>query len=224
MCLRPTHKAANSTNPSHAGGVYERIKKAKSKTEWLIFTTVSESCLLFTATYLKALAWLLTLCYQFSINPPHNRRARAPVWVLPEWFVEASALYKPRGLLQLLQWARQRFSCTKLQKGDGRQKDRRETNSLSVSFRPSKDKKMGTLKGCICSVIVEKYEKMLQAGGSIFCPCVACVVSPAKCRKIVRVEEWNSYILPSERGIDGKDGLSMDICLESRGVDDISRA
>lgn len=52
------------------------------------------------------------------------------------------------------------------------------------------------------------------------------VVSSAKCRKTVGVVGQNSSILPSERRLDGRDccDLSMDICLESRGEDDISRA
>lgn len=84
--MQPSHKAAFtiSPTPSHAGGVYERIKRSQEEAREarLIFTTASDSPCghLFTETYSTALACLL--CYRFSINLPHNRRARAPVLIL----------------------------------------------------------------------------------------------------------------------------------------------
>ena len=51
----------------------ESIKRRKEDGEWLISTTAS-----------AALACLLMLCYQFSINPLLNRRAKAPVLILPD--------------------------------------------------------------------------------------------------------------------------------------------
>lgn len=63
-----------------------RSKEAKRKSEQPVsfIPTASDGLcrFLFTATYSTALAWLL--CYQFSINLPHNRRVRAPVLILPD--------------------------------------------------------------------------------------------------------------------------------------------
>lgn len=63
-----------------------RSKEAKRKSEQpgsFLPTAWDGLCrFLFTATYSTTLAWLL--CYQFSINLPHNRRVRAPVLILPD--------------------------------------------------------------------------------------------------------------------------------------------
>lgn len=69
----------------------------------------------------------------------------------------------------------------------------------------------------------ERLEDYKQ--GDQFSPLRTCVVSPAKCRKIGRVEGRKSCILLSEEDLDGRGrcSLSMDICLKSRGVDDISK-
>lgn len=141
--------------------------------------------------YSAALAWLLMLCYQFSINLLHNRRARAPVLILSDSV--ASAPSKPRGLMQWLQWARQRFAQHQTTERWQQKDKKKKKNSLPVSFIPFKDKKIGKLKGCICSVTVEKDLKNCKQGDK-FSPLRACVVSPAKRREIVRVEGRNSCI------------------------------
>ena len=101
------------------------------------------------------------------------------------------------------------------------QKDKKKREPAGFSF---KDKKIGKLKGYVCSATVEKDWKTTSRG-SIFSPQGLCGV-PAKCRKIVGVEGRNSSIFPSEKGRDGRGrrGLSMDIRLKSRAADDISRA
>lgn len=53
------------------------------------------------------------------------------------------------------------------------------------SFIPPKDKKMGKLKGCICSVTVGKDKKTLQARGCIFGPKGLCGV-PAKSGRLLK--------------------------------------
>lgn len=79
---------------SHAYGGYEKIKRSKEEmTHFLNSLWESE---LFTATYSTALAGLLMLCYQTSISVLHNRKARAPVLILPD---SMSARYTVRGLL-----------------------------------------------------------------------------------------------------------------------------
>lgn len=67
---------------SHGDGVDERSKEAGN---WVVFTTASESLcnFLFIATHSTAVAWVLMLCYRFSIHLPHSRRERAPVGFLP---------------------------------------------------------------------------------------------------------------------------------------------
>lgn len=75
---------------------------------------------LFTTPFSTALAALLILYYQFSLNAIHNRRARAQVFFLPH-----SRLLHLQGLMQRLRWAQQRFSNSKPQKNkntDGQRK------------------------------------------------------------------------------------------------------
>lgn len=91
-------------------------------------------------------------------------------------------------------------------------------NPLPVSFIPSKDKKMGKAQRMhLFSDSGEGAEDFRE--GDQFSSLRACVVSSAKCRKAVRVVGQTSSILLSERSLDGRvyHGLSMDICLKSRG-------
>lgn len=56
----------------------------------------------------------------------------------------------------------------------------------------------------------ERQEDAARQGDQ-FSPLRACVVSKAKCRKIGGVEGRNSFILISERGLDGRDGSDLSI-------------
>lgn len=83
MRTQPTLEAANFTNTKFR--VCEEIQRSGGRWRETRFLNSSHlCCFLFMATYFAALAWLLMLCYQFSIDTLHNRRARAPALILPD--------------------------------------------------------------------------------------------------------------------------------------------
>ena len=151
------------------------------------------------------------LCYQFSINPPHNRRARAPVLILPD--SEPLPSTNGRGLNAVL--CKGSLNTEPQKKKVTTQKDevkkKKDRKSLPVSFIPSKDKKMGKAQRMhLFSDSGERQEDAARQGDQ-FSPLRACVVSKAKCRKIGGVEGRNSFILISERGLNGRDGSDLSI-------------
>lgn len=106
---------------------------------------------------------------------------------------------------------------TKPQKGENRERWGENKVSQSVSFfvrqENGKAQRMHLLTDS-----GERQEGTARQGDQ-FSPPRACVVSLAKCREIVRVEGWNSCILPSEKGLDerGPCDLRLDRCPKSSG-------
>lgn len=66
---------------SHGDGVDEKIKRSRKVTH---FHNSFRGSVSFPNSHQHtAVAWVLMLCYRFSIHLPHSRRERAPVWFIP---------------------------------------------------------------------------------------------------------------------------------------------
>lgn len=165
-------------------------------------------CFFFMATRSAALARLLMLCYEFSINPLHNRGARSLCCLQTERLsalvaVSSSKIHPTPSYRKVTN------------KKDKEKKGKKQP--ASQFFSSFQDKEMGKLKGCICSVTAEEINFLPL--GLVWCPQL----------NAERLLEWKGGMAVFhhlKKGLDGSGrcSLSMDTRLESRGVDGIRRA
>lgn len=138
---------------------------------------------------LTSISWVphVVLQYQFSIRLNHNSRVRVLVF--------NSAFHKLRGLLKNVPL------ITNPQEVENTEGQKQKFASLFHSSQRQENGKAQRMH--LFSDSGGRQEGTARQGDQ-FSPQWACVVSPAKCRKIVRVEGWNSCILLSKRGLDGR--------------------